>query len=159
MAIEISSLTDPHGLWLFDSNEQRQLSIRTDRDLSPRVVSTDNFCFPVDTATRIETSSLLFDQRYLVNVHDHTGRSVTKLHNDETYELTDELQFVGLDGPMKLYCRIPSSGRIELGMKSVRIEFDQCVEIDVGARSLHERPAGRIETPAEPTAMMRAISA
>ncbi|AGB15605.1 hypothetical protein Halru_0986 [Halovivax ruber XH-70] len=158
MVIEISPLTDPHGLRLFDSNEQRQLSIKTSGEITPKAVSTEEFCFPVDTACRVETSSLVFDQRYLVNVHDQTGRSIAKLNDNASYQLADDVQFVGLDGPMKLYCRIPTSGRIEIGIKSVQFTFDECVEIDIGARSLHERPAGRIETPAEPRTMMRAIS-
>lgn len=158
MAIEITSRTDPHGLRLFDSNEQRQLSIRTDCELTPEPVSSDLFCFPVDTACRIETSSIVFDQRYLVNVHDESGQSIAKLEDGTTYELSDTVQFIGLDGPMKLYCRVEASGTIDVGIKSIRFSLDEDATVEIGARSLHERPAGSITTPSDPSTMIRALS-
>ncbi|MFC3956991.1 hypothetical protein [Halovivax cerinus] len=158
MAIEISTHTDPHGLRLFDSNEQRRLSLRTDREVEPQQVSSDLFCFPVDTACRIETTSLVLDQRYLANVHDRTGQAITMLEDDGSYDLTDALQFVGLDGPMKVYCRIDAPGTVEIGINSIRFSFDEPTSVEIGARSLHKRPTGRITTPPEPTELMRAVS-
>ncbi|WP_254862295.1 hypothetical protein [Halovivax gelatinilyticus] len=159
MAIEITADTDPHGLKLFDSNEQRQLSLRTDRPVTPVEVPTDLFCFPVDTSYRIETASIVFDHRYLVNVHAASGQSVAKLTDGTEYVLDDDVQFVGLDGPMKLYCRVDSPGTVEVGLNTIQLTFDEPVEVEIGARSLHKHPAGSITTPDDPASMMRAISA
>lgn len=159
MAIEFTENTDPDGLKLFDSNEQRQLSIRTAESVAPTPVSADLFCFPVDTSSRIETASLVFDQKYLVNVHDETGRATVRLDAGESYDLDSSVQFIGMDGPMKLYCRVSDPGTVDIGMNSMRLEFDEPVPIEIGVRSLHERPAGTITTPGDPRSMMRAVSA
>lgn len=158
MAIEISTLTDPYGLRLFDSNEQRRLSLRTDREVEPDPVSSDLFCFPVDTACRIRTRSIVFDHRYLANVHDHTGQAIVKLKDGCSYDLEDTLQFVGLDGPMKLYCRIGAAGTVDIGINSIRFTFEEPTSIEIGARSLHKQPVGTITTPPEPTAVICAVS-
>ncbi|WP_247731616.1 hypothetical protein [Halovivax limisalsi] len=159
MAIEITEMSDPPGLKLFDSNEQRQLSIRTDRPASPDTSVSDRFCFPVDSTCRIDAETLIFDQKYLVNIHDVSGRADVRLEAGDTYELDSSTQFVGMDGPMKLYCRIADEGTITMGMNSIKITFDRPVSIEFGARSLHERPAGTITTPDDPRSVMDAITA
>ena len=159
MAIEFSGTADPHGLEVFDSIEQRRISVRTDRSVTPTPIETTAFPFPVDAAYRIETATLQFDQRYLVNVHDADGRATLRLDAGEGYELDTTLEWIGLDGPIKLYCRASAAGTIDAGLNSIKLSFDRPVTIDLGARSLHERPAGTITTPDEPAAMMEAVSA
>ena len=159
MAIEFSETTNPHGLELFDSIEQRRLTVRTDRPVSADLIRADEFCFPVDTARRIEAETLVFDRKYTVNVHDADGRANVRLEAGDEYDLEDETQFIGLDGPMKLYCCVSDPGRIDLGITSIRLEFAEPVAIELGARSVHERPAGTITTPDDPRAMLDAVTA
>ena len=159
MAIEFTETTDPPGLSLFDSIEQRQLKIRTDKPVELEPIDTDQFCFPVDASYAIEVSSLVFDQSYLLNIHDANGRAQNRLEPGNSYRLDGSMQFIGMDGPMKIYCLIEGAGTIEVGMTMTRLTFDASENIAIGVRSLHEQPAGTITTPPDPTSMMKAVSA
>ncbi|WP_337652368.1 hypothetical protein [Halomontanus rarus] len=119
----------------------------------------DQFCFPIDTACSIETDSLVFDQRYFVDIHDESGQSNRSLEAGETATFEGETRFIGLCGPIRVYCRITAPGRIETGINSIHITFDEPTTVAIGARSLHEQPAATIRTPDDPDAMMQAVSA
>ena len=159
MAIEFTETTDPPGLALFDSIEQRQLKIRTDKPIELEPIDTDRFCFPVDAAYAIEVSSLVFDQSYLLNIHDENGRAQKRLEPGNSYRLDGTTQFIGMDGPMKIYCLIEGAGTIEVGMTMTRLTFEDSENIAIGVRSLHEQPAGTITTPPDANSMMKAVSA
>jgi len=107
------------------------------------------FCFPIDETCRLETDSLTFNQLYSVTVHDETGRTEASFDASETVRLEERTQFVGLSGPIKLYCRIDAPGTIDIGLTSVRISTDRETTVELGARSLHDRPRGR--SPHRPT--------
>ncbi len=158
MAIEFDGTTDPTGLEVYDSIEQRHLHVRTSTPVAPRTGDGERFCFPVDTTCTVETGALVFDQTYSVSLHNGAGRTEANLDVGETARLEDETQFVGLSGPIRLYCRVETTGTIEVGLNSIRLSFDDVVPIELGARSLHERPVGTITTPADPEAMMEAIA-
>ncbi|MFC4245648.1 hypothetical protein ACFOZ7_01280 [Natribaculum luteum] len=158
MAIEFEGTTDPTGLEVYDSIEQRHLHVRTSTPVAPRTGDGERFCFPVDTTCTVETGALVFDQTYSVSLHNDAGRTEANLDVGETARLEDGTQFVGLSGPIRLYCRVEATGTIEVGLNSIRLSFDDVVPIELGARSLHERPVGTITTPADPEAMMEAIA-
>ena len=158
MAIEFTETTDPPGLSLFDSIEQRQLKIRTDKPVELEAIDTDRFCFPVDAANQVEVSSLVFDQSYLLNIHDAEGKAEKCLEPGNAYDLDGSTQFIGMDGPMKIYCLIKGSGTIEVGMTMTRLTFENLENIAIGVRSVHERPAGLITTPPDSNSMMKAVS-
>lgn len=158
MVIELEETTDPPGLEVYDSIEQRHLHVRTSRPVAPEPTDSDGFCYPVDAACTIETESIVFDQRYFVNLRDGEGEWNKKIETGETIPLERDVQFLELSGPIKLYCRITDPGRIEIGIDSIHLVFEDESEITIGARSLHEKPAGTIRTPDEPEAMMEAVS-
>ncbi|SER82725.1 hypothetical protein [Natrinema salaciae] len=159
MTITFSETTAPPGLEVHDSIEQRRLQVETSGPVSPEEIEPAGFCFPVDTTCVIETDELVFDQPYSVTIHDRTGQSDASFDTGETIRLDDELQFIGLSGPIKLYCRIDVAGTIDVGVTSVRITLDREVSIELGMRSLHERPAATITTPPDVESMMAAVSA
>ncbi|MCU4739798.1 hypothetical protein OB955_09675 [Halobacteria archaeon AArc-m2/3/4] len=159
MAIEFDGTADPTGLEMYDPIEQRRLHVRTPMPVSPESVTDDQFCFPVDTACSVETDSLVFDQRYFVDIHDESGQSNRSLEAGETATLEGETQFIGLSGPIRVYCRVTAPGRIETGINSIHITFDEATSVAIGARSLHEQPAATIRAPDDPEAMMHAVSA
>ncbi|MCU4925457.1 hypothetical protein OB905_05565 [Halobacteria archaeon AArc-dxtr1] len=159
MGIEFGRTETPTGLVITDPIEQRQLQVRTPAPVSPASIDTDQFCFPVDTACTIDTESLTFNQRYSVHVHDENGQSIRSLEVGDTCTLDGSLRFVGLGGPIKLYCRIAAPAQIEAGIDSIRLSFADVSRVAIGARSLHEQPAGTIQTPDDPETMMRAVSA
>ncbi|WP_114575737.1 hypothetical protein [Saliphagus sp. LR7] len=159
MVIEFDGTTEPAGLEMYDPIEQRRLHIRTPEPAAPRPIPETEFCFPVDTACAIETESVVFDQKYSVDVHDGDGRWEKGLKAGETIHLGADEQFVGLGGPIKVYCRVAGDARLEAGINSIRLEFSEPTDVEIGARSLHENPHGTITTPDDPESMMSAVSA
>ena len=158
MTIEIAETADPSGLEVYDSIEQRRLQIEMPGTVSFDAVEGE-FCFPIDETCRLETDSLTFNQLYSVTVHDETGRTEASFDASETVRLEERTQFVGLSGPIKLYCRIDAPGTIDIGLTSVRISTDRETTVELGARSLHDRPRGTITTPPDVESMMEAVSA
>lgn len=159
MSIEIAETADPVGLEVYDSIEQRRLQIETPGSVSFDAIETEQFCFPVDETCRFETDALTFNQLYSVSVHDETGRTEASFDAGETVRLDERTQFVGLSGPMKLYCRIDVPGTIDIGLTSIRIATDRETTIELGARSPHDQPVGTITTPSDIKSLTEAVSA
>ena len=157
MVIQFSRTSDPTGVEVYDPITQRRLHVRTPSNGPLRTTDTDRFCFPVDAAYSVETKSLVFDQRYVVDLHDAEGQSNGTV--EDAHDIGGDTQFLGLTGPIKLYCRVDDPGTVEVGIDSVHLSFDRPSVVEIGARSLHERPAGTIRTPDDPEAMMEAIAA
>ncbi|ADD04513.1 uncharacterized protein Nmag_0929 [Natrialba magadii ATCC 43099] len=175
MTIEIAAVTDPSGsgsgsrsgsgpgpgpgLEFHDSIEQRHLRVGTSTAVSPTTVDPQEFCFPVNKTCTVTTDELRFDQPYSVTVHDETGRTESNVGVGEQTTLEDRPQFIGLSGPIKLYCRIDTAGTVDIGLTAVRIELEHETTVTLGARSLHDRPAGTITTPPDIESMAQALSA
>jgi len=158
MSIEFDGRSDRTGFEIHDSIEQRHILVKTAERVEPER-SEDVFCFPIDRACSVETSSLVFDKQYFVSLHDLDGRCVESLETGDSIEFDGSDRFVGLNGPIQMYCRVETPGNIELGIGSTHLTFDERTEVIVGARSLHDRPAGTIRTTEDPEPMARAISA
>ena len=158
MTIEFERTTEPAGLEVYDSIEQRRIHLETRAPLSVDAVDTDGFCFPVDRTCRFEVTELVFDQAHSVTLHDETGQTEASFEMGETAQLDDRTQFVGLSGPIKLYCRVDTGGTLDVGITSVRLAFDERTTVNLGARSPHDRPAGTITTPPDVESMTTAIS-
>ena len=159
MTISFAETTAPTGLEVHDSIEQRRLQIETAGSVSFDASEPAQFCFPVDRTCRLETDELGFNQLYSVTVHDATGQTEASFDANETGRLEDRPQFVGLSGPIKLYCRIDTPGTIDIGLTSITITTDRETTIELGARSLHDQPRGTITTPPDIDSMMDAVSA
>ena len=159
MTIAFEETTTPAGLEVSDSIEQRRLQIETPGAVSADAVEPAEFCFPVDTTCRLETDDLTFNQLYSVTLHDATGRTEASFDAGETVRLEERPQFVGLSGPIKLYCRIDAPGTIDIGLTSIRIAIDRKTAIELGARSPHDQPVGTITVPRDVESMMDAVSA
>ncbi len=159
MSIEFEDTTEPAGLEVYDSIEQRRLQIKTAHSISPTPVATEHFHFPVDKSCLFETNGLFLNQRYSVNVHDETGRVKEKVDTGDSVRFDEGTQFVGLSGPIKLYIKVDCPATIEVGLASIRLSFDTKTDVVLGMRSLHEHPAETIITPPDVESMMKAVSA
>ncbi|OIB56005.1 hypothetical protein [Natrialba sp. SSL1] len=159
MTIEFAAVTDPSGLEFHDSIEQRHLRVGTPETVSPTSVDPQNFRFPVNKTCTIATDEIRFDQPYSVTIHDETGRTEANVGVGERTTLENRPQFVGLSGPIKLYCRIDTAGTVDIGLTAVRIELECETTVTIGARSLHDQPAGTITTPPDIESMAAALSA
>ncbi|WP_254531061.1 hypothetical protein [Natrinema gelatinilyticum] len=159
MTIAFTETTDPTGIEVYDSIEQRRLQIGASGTVSFDSIDPEQFCFPVDRTCRLETDCLSFSQLYSVTVHDETGRTEANFDAGETTRLEDRPQFVGLSGPIKLYCRIDAPGTIDIGLTSIQIRTDRETAIELGARSPHDQPVGTITTPPDIESVMEAVAA
>ncbi|WP_254524507.1 hypothetical protein [Natrinema caseinilyticum] len=159
MTIAFTETTDPTGIEVYDSIEQRRLQIGASGTVSFDSIDPEQFCFPVDRTCRLETDALSFSQLYSVTVHDETGRTEANFDAGETTRLEDRPQFVGLSGPIKLYCRIDAAGTIDIGLTSIQISTDRETAIELGARSPHDQPVGTITTPPDIESVMEAVAA
>ncbi|AFZ73428.1 hypothetical protein [Natronobacterium gregoryi] len=157
--IDIEATTDPVGLEVYDSIEQRRLRFETGAVTTPQEASPTAFPFPVDTTCTIETDELVFDRPYAITLHDDAGVTESSLEIGETDPLDDRRQFVGVTGPIKLYVGVEAVGQVERRLRSFRLSLEQDATIVVGARSLHDRPAGTITTPPDLESMLTAVSA
>lgn len=158
MAIEFEETTDPAGLEVYDSIEQRHLHVRTPESVAITATDSDGFCYPVDAACTIKTNSILFDHWSFLNLRDDNGDWSQKIEPGESITLDRDVQFLELSGPIKLYCRVTTPGRVETGLDSIRLRLDRKATITIGARSLHEKPSGTIRVPDDPASMMEAVS-
>ncbi|RQH01728.1 hypothetical protein [Natrarchaeobius oligotrophus] len=158
MTIEFEETADPAGLEVHDPLEQRHLQIRTSEPVSLTPTESDEFPFPVDTSSPIETNELFFDQHFAATLHDETGQAVSNFDVGETASLEGGTQFIGLSAPIKLYVRVDCPGTIDIGLSSVRISFDGTETVELGARSPHDRPAGTITTLPDVDSIAEAVS-
>ncbi|QLG48873.1 hypothetical protein [Natrinema halophilum] len=159
MTIAFTETANPNGIEVYDSIEQRRVQIGTTGTVSFDSIDPEQFCFPVDRTCRVETDSLAFSQLYSVTVHDETGRTEANFDAGETTTLEDRTQFVGLSGPIKLYCRIDAPGTIDIGLTSIQISTDHETTIECGARSPHDQPVGTITTSPDIDSVMEAVAA
>ncbi|RQG92070.1 hypothetical protein [Natrarchaeobius chitinivorans] len=159
MTIEFEETTDPTGLEVHDSLEQRHLQIQTNGTVSRDSIDPDEFCFTVDETCTLETDEIVFDQLYAATLHDETGTAEANFEAGDTVQLDDDVQFIGLSGPIKLYVRIDVPGTIDINLRSLQISLVRETGVEVGARSLHDRPVGTITTPSDLDSLARAISA
>ena len=121
MGIEFERTMSPSGLVISDRIEQRQLQVQTAEAVDPSPVSAGQFCFPVDTACSVEASSLVFNQRYSIHLHDENGQSLGNVEVGETQQLDESVRFIGLGGPMKIYCRVTAPGKINAGIDAIQL--------------------------------------
>ena len=146
------------GIRVFDPIDRQEYYFETPKSVVPQPAATDEFIAPLDTAAQIRTSELVLPDLTTVYVRDSTGTVVDEVQHLSSATLeSDEWYTLELATPIKLYLRlrgpltITNSAYTEVSCEHTRTVF-------IGARSFHEQPAGTIETPADPTSVMEAIS-
>ena len=83
---------------------------------------------------------------------------LTSIEGIEDEELPKGTYNIELCGPIKLYVHMEGSMSISASFESVTFEFGSEMDIVIGGRSHHRRPAGTVTTTTDPTDMMAAIS-
>ncbi|PSP80255.1 hypothetical protein BRC81_03465 [Halobacteriales archaeon QS_1_68_20] len=162
MKPKVRPLDGDHGLAIFDPIENTRFVLYTDRDVDPVPTDQDRITFPVGTAVSVDAGTLTIPDDLTVHVRTRDGEHV------DTFEAglgdrysSDGGRLLDLVNPaMKLYVLAPGPFEITLTDDwTVELEFRDSTELTVGVRSYHERPTTTIETPREPEAVMRALSA
>ncbi len=147
-----------NGIEIVDHIERRRCAVSTPNPVRPREVSEEEFYFPVDRSVKIETSSLSLLHTVGVYVRNHAGWMIDELSIGESRTFPYDTYSIDFSAPIKLYTVVDSAFSIEVTADDVTLEFEEPVEIFLGARSHHKHPAATITTTENPTDVMQAVS-
>ncbi|EMA39335.1 hypothetical protein C448_14789 [Halococcus morrhuae DSM 1307] len=145
------------GLAVVDPVERHRYVLSTG---PTRPTATDPSCFrfPVESAVSVRTDKITLPSVVSVHVRDKSGVVVARAEHHAEEQLPAGEYIVEVSAPVKLYFRVESALQITADAEGMAIEFEGEREVLIGARSHHERPATTVQTPADPEAMMEAIS-
>ncbi|WP_123619752.1 caspase family protein [Halorubrum sp. CSM-61] len=156
MSIDIDPLSDAAGLTVTDHIENTQFEVYTDRPVEPTASPEDAHYFPVDASVTVETGSVEIPRVAVVETRSGDGTLLTR---GDSYAMPAGTYHVGIDpAPTKLYLAFASPFSVSTTERTTRIDLDAPAEVTLGFRSLHQVPAGTIETPTDPESLMDAVS-
>ncbi|WP_256684541.1 hypothetical protein [Halococcus qingdaonensis] len=145
------------GLAVVDPIERHRYVLSTG-PTRPTAVEPSRFLFPVESAVSIRTDGIGLPSVVSIHVRDERGTVVARAEHHAEEQLPSEAYIIEVSAPVKLYFRVEAALDITADTEGMAIEFGGEREVLVGARSHHEQPAATVRTPAEPEAMMEAIS-
>ncbi|GAA0467630.1 hypothetical protein MUK72_05800 [Halococcus dombrowskii] len=145
------------GLAVVDPVERHRYELATGAT-RPTAVEPSRFLFPVESAVSVRTDKITLPSVVSVHVRDESGVVVARAEHHAEEQLPAGEYIVEVSAPVKLYFRVEAALGITADAKGMAIEFEGEREVLIGARSHHERPATTVQTPADPEAMMEAIS-
>ena len=156
MSIDIDPLPDAAGLTVTDHIENTQFELYTDRPVEPAAAPETAHYFPVDASVTVETGGIEIPRVAVVEARSGDGTLLTR---GDDYALPAGEYHVGIDpAPTKLYLSFSSPFSVSTTDRTTRIDLDAPAEVTLGFRSLHQVPAGTIETPTDPESLMDAVS-
>ncbi|WP_144924564.1 caspase family protein [Halorubrum salsamenti] len=156
MSIDIDPLSGAAGLTVTDHIENTQFEVYTDRPVEPTASPGDDHYFPVDASVTVETGSIEIPRVAVVETRSGDGTLLTR---GDSYAMPAGTYHVGIDpAPTKLYLAFASPFSVSTTERTTRIDLDAPAEVTLGFRSLHQVPAGTIETPTDPESLMDAVS-
>ncbi|WP_135827410.1 hypothetical protein [Halorussus halobius] len=159
MTPEFTVLVDPHGVRITDPIERTRFDLHASEPVDPDPTDTESFYFPIDTAVSVRTPRLRTTKGLDVYVRDDCGNMVGE--SSGGFELSLPADAYNLElatTQMKVYLAVESEVAISGDTEAVAISFGGETRVEVGARSLHETPAGTITVPDEVGATMDAVS-
>lgn len=157
--VSITTLDEHSGVLVHGLVDDVRFEIRTDRSVVPRPVSTDRFQFPVDEAVTIEVEELVAPQAVALYARSLDDGSETQLWRDDGGRLGDgryEVQI--MTATPILYLRVSGPVAIPQDDDRLRLQFEGSQEVEVGARTSHEQPAGTVQTTEDPHDVARIVS-
>jgi hypothetical protein len=159
MKPEFTALVEPDGIRITDPIERTQFDLHATSAVSPELTDADSFYFPVDTAVSVQTRSLRTTKGLDVYVRDTDGELVGQSSGGSELDLSADAYNLELaNTQMKVYLAVESEVAVSGGTEAVEVSFGGETRVEIGARSLHETPAGTITVPDEVGATMDAVS-
>ena len=146
-----------------DELEEREMAVRPSSSPDLRPALTDMFVVPVDGAVSFRASSLRIDPHAGARLRDEAGNDRGEFTGDPR-EMPAGTYFFEVTGAVKMYLRVAGASftaaypRYETSEEPLNVSFDGEAEVTVGARSVHNRPRATVTVPADPGAMMTAVS-
>ncbi|PSQ49926.1 hypothetical protein BRD15_02585 [Halobacteriales archaeon SW_6_65_15] len=159
MKPEFTALVEPDGVRITDPIERTQFDLHASESVSPEMTESGSFYFPVDTAVSVRTRSLRTTKGLDVYVRDMDGDLVGQSSGGSELDLPADAYNLELaNTQMKVYLAVESEVAITGSTEAVEISFGGETRVEVGARSLHQTPAGTITLPDDVEATMDAVS-
>jgi len=159
MKPEFTALVEPDGVRITDPIERTQFDLHASESVSPEMTESGSFYFPVDTAVSVRTRSLRTTKGLDVYVRDMDGDLVGQSSGGSELDLpVDAYNLELANTQMKVYLAVESEVAITGSTEAVEISFGGETRVEVGARSLHQTPAGTITLPDDVEATMDAVS-
>ncbi|MFU8867562.1 hypothetical protein [Natronococcus sp.] len=159
---EVTTITfgipDETGIDVIDPIERRRCRLRTPNPLQPTPVRDPPFEAPVDAAINVSTTAVVLDQLVDAYVRNAAGEVIAPAQPGSVRAIEGEHHTLEISGPIKLYFGFSAPGRLVTGLDRIRLEFDRCADVVIGARSYHTRPAATITTTADPESIVRSLS-
>ncbi|WP_128476812.1 hypothetical protein [Halorussus pelagicus] len=156
---EFTALVEPDGVRITDPIERTQFDLHAPAAVSPRETDAESFYFPVDTVVSLSTRSLRTTKGLDVYVRDADGEMVGQSSGGSELDLpVDAYNLELANTQMKVYLAVESEVSVSGSTESIEISFGGETRVEVGARSLHESPAGTITVPDDTGALMDAVS-
>lgn len=155
----VTALKDRPGLEILDPIENTRFVLHTAEAVTPAEIPTDQFDFLVDTLVTIEVSEIRIPQLTGLYIHSPDDVFVGSFEPTQgplTWDTPCRLE-VNV-APTKLYLAVATPFTVSRDGNHVVLDFHERTDVQVGVRSLHERPAATIQTTTEPRDMMRALS-
>ena len=158
----ITSLSRRRGVRVDDPVEDVQFTLYADGHIGVDPVSTDAvpWCFPVDTAARLDTNEFQVPIRLGAYVRRPDGSMVSAAANDESITIDTPgpytVEFTST--PIKLFVFAESSVRVTTENHQTTLSFPDVDGVHLAARSLHEQPARTLTVPRDAEGVMRAVS-
>lgn len=150
--------TSDTGIKITDHIERRQCWIETPHSVTPNEISTNEFYFPVDRSVSFFTDSLSLPYSLAAVIRNHSGLMIDELSKNDSKVFPVDEYSIELSAPIKLYIVVNSNFSISTSSEEVQISFGEPVDVYLGARSHHERPAAKIKTSKDPADIMESIS-
>ncbi|QKY18956.1 hypothetical protein B4589_000675 [Halolamina sp. CBA1230] len=142
------------GLRVVDTIEEVEYVVEA-APVTPEPASIEPFPVPVDDAARIRAGRL-----YLPTVIDYHLRKdgERQLMAGDEQSVTGSTVLEATNTPMKLYLRFDGPATITEAKHGTRISVEEGSSVVVGARSLHQQPAGTVTVPETPAGVARGVS-
>ncbi|WP_254280158.1 CHAT domain-containing protein [Haloarcula marina] len=157
MGLTFTPLDECPGVEVIDPVERQRYRLLTPDPVQPTPASTDTFRFPVGSAVDIRTSAIVLPTVVPVYVRDADGGLVAEVKQFESAEVPADTYSIDLCTRIKTYLRVHADFEVSVSMEETRIEFAEEVDVRVGARSRHERPAATVTTTEDPLDVMAAV--
>ena len=142
-----------------DPVERTEFDFYSLNEVDPEPASTEPFEFPVASAISIRTPKLVADNNQNIVIFTQDGEMLKEAANRQEVQVEHGKYLLQvLTSKMIIYLLVESSVAVKRMRRGVGIDFGSEVNVLIGARSYHNRPAAIIDTTEEPRDVMQATS-
>jgi len=147
------------GVQVVDPIQETQFAFLTPASVTLTPCDTDRFCFPADTGATVHTDTVETAYTSAVWVRDPDGTLVGEVTDKGTKSVPPGSYSLGLTATqINVQLAVDGALTIEMMDNRTRITAPDAEVIHVGARSVHDQPAGTVTTTDDPGDVMAALS-